>query len=530
MATKNFARAARATMVSDDKPKYSLIRDLSGGINTRLHGTVLSDKECIELENIDIRVPGETTKRAGSTLIANDVGSDDIIGLFEFEISGSAPRLLMYEDQRLYWWLASGNWTSIKSDFVAATEVGFSHGKMSGVSPDDVTIVQTGTNNAWLVKSDMSIIDLGNTAGTGSDSPPISTVMTWYGNRFWVLKNDLLYWSSAYSSDYSAAFDTVTGSYRVPVGDERALIATRDLGIVVFGKNEVWSVVPSTTPVATDSVVPLVTDKGCVSKNSVVQAADDIYWFAQDGVRSLRRNMQDKLQQGISYPISYNLKDNFESIDWSKADKIRGIDFNNRVMFSVPITGGTWETWVYYPATQGWAIITGWSPLCWEKHKVNAEEFLFYGKEGDGTVYKAYNGYTDEGTTETNGVKIKYRERSKMEDAGNPLIDKNGGLVEVKAKRSGNHTLSIYAKFNEGGETLLGTITLSTTQITFPTTFPVSFENPTSITDKFPIDSYGPWKTLEIIVEHDATNSTDEITVLSRSLATYFDEFEYDEV
>ncbi len=56
----------------------------------------------------------------------------------------------------------------------------------------------------FAFKSDGTPLDLLD----GATSPPITTVMEWYGNRIWCLKNDLLYWSDAYDSDYSTAFNS----------------------------------------------------------------------------------------------------------------------------------------------------------------------------------------------------------------------------------------------------------------------------------------------------------------------------------
>jgi len=161
-----------------------------------------------------------------------------------------------------------------------------------------------------------------STAGTGSDSPPKSTVMCWYSNRLWVLKNDLLYFSDAYASDYATAFDTVTNAFRLPVGKEMFMAATRDLGIIVGGQQAIWAIAPSVTPAATDKPQPIITDKGCVSKDAWALIGDDIYFFSQDGLRALKRTVQDKVQMGADYALSYLLKDEFEGINWAYIDRL----------------------------------------------------------------------------------------------------------------------------------------------------------------------------------------------------------------
>ena len=92
----------------------------------------------------------------------------------------------------------------------------YSFYKESG-SPDDVVIFRT-MPTILLGDSAGNLQDLGSTLA-GSDSPPKSTVMAWYGNRLWVLNNDQLYYSDAYAADYAVAFDTVS-TVSCPVGEK----------------------------------------------------------------------------------------------------------------------------------------------------------------------------------------------------------------------------------------------------------------------------------------------------------------------
>jgi len=509
----------------DDKPLYIIRRDMSGGQNTRQHQSQIGENQATKLYNIDLIVPGKRTKRRGSILIGNDVGDADVSYLFNFIIQGETDQLLMLENTTLWKWIGYGNWSSIKADFTADDDVGMVQGKESGLSPDDVVFVNVGGTNWFRIDSDGNAQDLGNTSGTGSDSPPQSTVGAWYQNRFWVLKNDLLSYSDAYSADYSSAFDTVSNSFRIPVGEEMGIVPTRDTGMVIFGREQIWGLAPSATPAATDKPEPLITSQGCIAKKSIVSVGDDIYWFAQDGVRSLKRTIQDKLQLGVSYPISFPLQDEFDDIDWTKSGEISAVYFNNRVIFAVPVTGG-WHMWVYYPATQGWAVWTGLSPKCFAKYKINGEERLYYGKENDGTVYQLLgDNYTDEGTTSTNGTAINYQEEGRLEDVGQPHLYKKGGEIEVRALAAGDYNLAVSMEFDDNGFNTLGIVNLAGNLVTFPTTFPVNFgEN--IVSEKFHLDQYGRWRGCKVKIQHSDTNGNDDITVLEHNILTYPEEYQ----
>jgi len=403
-------RVISSIRTPDDQQVFVVRRDLSGGVNSRQQGALIGETQSTVLINIDLGTAGQTSKRPGSVLIGDDLGANSIIGLHNFEVQGDTDQLLSYEGTSLNKWEGAGNHSVLKADFTASTEVGMCSGKESGLAPDDVVIIQNGVDNAFRLDSAGNFQDLGNTAGTGSDSPPISTVMCWYGNRFWVLVNDLLYFSDAYDEDYSSCWDTVSNVFRIPVGIERGIVPTRDTGMIIMGSEAIWGIAPSATPAVTDKPEPIVTNRGVVGKKAWVNAGDDIYYFSQDGFRALRRTVQDKLQSGTDYPLSYFLKDEFARISFAYIERVCMEYFDNKIFIAVPTGAATFDTWVYYPEAKSFMVIQGWSPRCWARYKVGGQEYLYYGKHGDGTVYRAWYGYTDEGTTTTNGTAITYQE------------------------------------------------------------------------------------------------------------------------
>jgi hypothetical protein len=332
----------------DDQRLVSIKRDISGGINTRMHASQLAPNQAEELTNIDIGTMGKRQKRKGSVLIGNDVGDNTVVALHDYQRQGYTDNLLMLENTTLWASEAEANWAEVKNDFTANADVGIVAVKESGLTPDDVAMVNVGGSNWFRFHKASNDVwaeqDLGNTAGTGSDSPPASTVGAWYGNRFWVLKNDLLYFSNAYSADYSTAFDTVSDNFRIPVGEERGIIPTRTKGMIIMGKNAIWNLFPSATPVATDRPEPIVSTHGVVSKKGWCVSGDNIYYFAQDGFRELRRTATDDLQTGTTYPLSYLLKAEFEEISWTYISNLSIVAFDNKVLINVPTGETTFST------------------------------------------------------------------------------------------------------------------------------------------------------------------------------------------
>ena len=520
---------AAQTQSVDDQPFYLIRRDASGGQNTRQHATMIGENQFEKLQNIDLNIFGERVRRRGSTLIGDDVGADSIVALHNYIRQGYNDVLLMVEDTNLQESEAEADWAVVKSDFTADDDVGIVQAKESSLTPNDVVFVNVGDSNWFRLHKDSTGSwdeqDLGNTAGTGSDSPPQSTVGTWYRNRFWVLKNDQLYFSDAYDDDYSNCFDTVSNVFRIPVGEERGIAITRDTGMVVLGEEQIWGLAPSITPAATDASEPLVTNHGCVSKKGWTQVGDAIFYFAQDGFRELSRTIQDKLQSGVSYPLSYQLKDAYDEISWGNISKLSMVYFDNRVLIAVPTGSDSFDTWVYYPATTAWTVWTGLSPRCWAKYKVLGDERLYYGKHEDGTVYRMLYGWTDEGTTTTNGTNIDMEEISRNEDVGQPMVYKRGGEVEVKMRAIGDYDINVAIEFDENGYNVLGTLNLAGGLVTFPTTFPVIFGDNIKY-GKFHLDQYERWRTAQLKIYYSSGSGTSDVAILEHNITGFIEEYE----
>lgn len=502
----------------DDNQLFFVRRDISGGSNTRQHPSVIKDNEGQLLQNVNLEIPGEASRIPGLTLI-EDLSNSAITGMANYDPQQNTANLLVTEGVNLKRWTGSGTFSTVSTAFTTGLNTKIVKAYKSGVG--DVALIGNGTDAWYEMTPGYSISSLGTTAGTGSDSPPKSTVATFYRNRFWILIGDLLYYSDASPSDYSTAFDTVAQAYRVPVGEERALWGTRDLGLLVCGKEQIWALNPSTVPAATDKPEKLL-DIGVVTGKTFCQVGDDYFFFATDGVRALKRTIQDKVQLGESQPLSYRLKDEFDTINWNYISKASAVYFQNKYFISLPKVGSTVNNmvWVYFTATGGWAVIDGWSVSDWAVFKVNGEERLYAGDSTDGKVYRAWYGSSN------NGTAIPFVLEGKQEDFGKPLEKKVCAELKVSAKPTGNYNLTVSASFDGGGYNTLGTMNLSTNLISFPTTFPVLFYPDQLSYKKFHLDSYGPFYNMTYkITNSDVTTNADDITIYEVSATALADEY-----
>jgi hypothetical protein len=503
----------------DDPRSTVSIRDLSGGQNTRQDPQNLPENQAETLTNTDISVLGQRKVRPGLTEI-DEITSVTLPSLFAFEPIGGTNELqtviLSGSDTAVYQWNLSGDFAAISgtaniidSDLPTAIKV-FKTG-----GDGDVVLWGSQTKNWHEIKQDDTVTDLGNTQATGTDDPPRSNVAAFFDGRMWVLADNLLSYSDAYPSDYSGSFDTqAAGSaYNMPVGTERFLIGIRGKGLVCGGNDNIRFVTPSTVPAA-DDVTGLLVKDGCVANRSAVLAGDDILYLAKDGVRGVFKTQFDTLQYKTSLPVSYPLKDEFDLINWAQVTKASAVYYDNKYFLSLPVSSSETNNrvWVYFPASNGWMIITGWNVSDWAVLQVNGEDRLYATDATDGTVYQAWKGSSD------NGTDIEYDEVSRKLNLGTEFEKKIQGEIMVRVKATGQYTVSVYASFDEGSFEKLGDILTEDRTVNFAAwTFPMNFQEAGIYTEKFHIDQYGEWYQMQIELK-STSSSGDDLTVLQSSL------------
>lgn len=511
-------RFQRRYGASDDNRLFFIRKDYSGGSNTRQFSNVIAENQGQQMQACNIEVAGQVTRTPGITLV-EDLGNNAGTGLFGFDPQGETANLMATEGANLKKWTGSGSFSTASSAFTSGLLTHMFKAYRTGSG--DVLLIGNGTDNWYEMDSAYTMTNLGSTSGTGNDSPPKSTVGTFYRNRVWILKSDVLYYSDAAPSSYANSFDTVSQFYRIPVGEERALAGTRDIGLIIAGKEQIWSLNPSSVPAATDKPEKLL-DIGVVTAKTFQAVGDDFLFLATDGVRSLRRTIQDKVQLGNSYPLSYSLKDEFEDINWAQISKACAIYWQNKYFIALPSIGSSYNdtVWVYFPASNGWTVINGWNVGAWATFKISGEERLYFIEANDGKVHRAWSGSSN------NGTAISMILEGRNEDFGKPLEKKVGSEIRVVAKPSGNYDLAISIALDGGSYSEIGSLNLSGNLISFPVSFPINFYPDAKVYKKFHLEGYGSFYDLSYkITNSDITSNADDITVYEVSGTAMVDEY-----
>lgn len=466
----------------DDTPLYVVKRDLSGGQNTRQFEQIIQDNQAVKLQNILLDTAGARALRSGSTRIDSNypASAGTGLGLFGFDPDSGTFEILAVQLTNLSGWALSGSFSNYKTNFTTGLPTTIIKAGMSG--QNDIALISNGTDNVFSMYQNHTMTDLGNT----NTSPPKTLAMAYYNNRVWALKSNLAYFSDAFPADYAVAFDRTTDAFRVSTGTERAILVTRDQGLIFLGADQIWQLSPSLVPSPTTDFPQKVLDIGCVSGATAVQVADDIFFLAPDGVRGLFRTALDKLQTGQSFPLSFPLQDEFDTINWNHIDLSCAVYFENKYILSLTVNGSAYNNsvWVYYPAYKSWVTYDGWNIARFAKIRKSGKEVLYGIDSVSGRVYQLFSGLSD------NGSAIVFDEQSKAEDFGQPLIYKYGCEFKVKVQ-GGSGTLIIYAAPDGRNWIQLGTLDTGITTVTFPVSFPVVFGNGTETNGIFHLDDAG---------------------------------------
>lgn len=506
----------RILTAQDDQRLFIIRGDFSGGANSRQHSSRITENQAETIEGWDIGVTGETRKIKGLTLI-EDLGNNAGTGALGFEPRGGTNELLVTYGTNLAGWIGSGSFSTLDTGFTTNLLTTMIKATCSGTN-GDVVLISNGTDNVHQMLQDHTVSDLADT----NTSPPKTTVMTSYRNRAWFLWHNGLYWSAALPSTYLAQCDRTTNVYGVTVGAERAVLGLRDIGLICLGADAVYGINPSVTPVATD-LPEKILDIGCVAGNTACQVADDVFFLSSDGVRGVFRSQQDKLQMGQTFPLSYPLKAEYESISWAYISKACAVYFENKYFLALPVDSSSYnnEVWVYYPSLQSWFVIKGWNVGAWAKLKVGGEERLYAVDSNDGSVYRAWYGNNN------NGTAITATFISREENCGQPLNYKNGGEVEILAEAAGSgNQLTISVAVDGGDFKTLGTLDLTSgTAPVLPVTLPFTLADSFIVREKLHLDSFGRWKTLQLKIVNDDLN-TDPIILYGYNIVTYMEEYE----
>jgi hypothetical protein len=218
-------------------------------------------------------------------------------------------------------------------------------------------------------------------------------------------------------------YDPVFESFRANSGSDDTLIALHDFSesrILLFGRKSIYLVQivldnTGTTFDPQNTFIELLTSEvGCCARDTIVTSGAYVYFLSDDGVYRLENRYQDFKVAGVQIPLSDNIEDQFDIVNWEYVNNSKAVYFNNRYWLAVPtfnseypnaifiynIPNQQWETIDYYPMQFNGLVVSYYNGKR-ALFATNQSGFLFllnYREDGtdmlqDGSTTTPVNGY-----------------------------------------------------------------------------------------------------------------------------------------
>jgi len=447
-------------------PRHEVERTISlhMGVDSRTESYLLKDNTATRLENAIVNETGRLIRRNGMTAaggIQNPPG-----GFHGFRNASQEEFLMGVWGSSIFKSTGSGLWeqigcgTSLVSNLLhQAVELRHEGENAMAVAtcekPTETTfgLGTTGRSNLIVYSIDSDLV-------TAASLAPACIAS--FQNRIFYAEGELVGWSeigqlASYSDSNNLLCEPGIGgriTAMVPARDANPLIwIFKERGIFVFevrwgADGDFIATAGDALDTTRSSIKPLTIGTGCIATKSATwvpgvpgKSGADIFYLSRDGVRTLSRSATDA-QQGASFPLSYNIPEWINRINWTTAHRASAAVFDNAYHLSVPLDGALDNTHVlrYDLATEAWTLHNmemrdmgpfdlGSTPRLWGQFVHAAGDTSATGGSTDPSLapyqlYRLFSGTHDASTSITERVVPQFIEESKTYTLGDPLVEK----------------------------------------------------------------------------------------------------------
>ncbi len=444
-----------------------------GAINRTIEYLV-GENQAEHIENLVINKIGERTRRGGVRAMGgrqfapggvgsyNQADFDEVlVGVWGGELSQS---------------VGDAGWARIASSVTLSTQGllhDFAKVRQDGQLALAVTSVQQTTEPSATV-----VYNIETDAATAVSLA--GRCLTPFQLRLWVGAEENLYWSdinNAVGFSLTNNFITVEPGLG---GNITAIIPSRDNtpkmwimkedAVLLFEPR--WGSSSALIPSAGDNldviasqVRVLTSGAGCIATRSAVwvpgEENADLFFLAADGVRSLQRAENDA-QAGAGFPISYNISDWIDRINFTHAHKAAATVFDNAYHLAVPLDGATENTHVL----RFDILNNAWSLHDWQAKDVRtfrlggSSRFFFHNnfRAGDSSVtsidtsatgpYQVYRGFS--GNLDPSEAAVSFRDDSKGLIFGEPTVRKRWDELVLALSSADTAAYNVQVRIDRG--------------------------------------------------------------------------------
>ncbi|HEV2455103.1 MAG TPA: hypothetical protein VGY98_12635, partial [Verrucomicrobiae bacterium] len=409
---------------TDDDLQFEQVIDFSGGEDEYRRSTLIAQNQCQKLINVIVRDNYEAWTRPGADAFCPQIAGNAAVktlayfdtpqNKFLLAISNGVLRACAGQNQS---WQSSFNGGAKYTAANTNTQVEIEQGV-------DTVLISDGVNALAILDGSLNL----TTCTTGASDPPAgATILCWHTGRMFAagfsgigggaIPRDTIAVSNLLAFG-NGQWNLTTRSFRVGDGDGDPIVALysmQDSNLAVFKANSIWLVnTPASADAAgfsaTTDVESVAFGVGCVGKRALCGVANDIFFMAQDGVRSLQRMQAAAGQWQLSAPISQPVQKYIEQINPAAQSGIVATSYKEFVFFAVPLGTSTINNavLVYNSRLGAWlGCWQNWTPAAWTISRFNGVPQLLFGdSNGYVNYWKDTASNTDPATYTDNGQNI----------------------------------------------------------------------------------------------------------------------------
>jgi hypothetical protein len=389
---------------------------------------------------------------------------------------------------------------------------------VAGGAVTGVVVVEGGSGYAYTP----TVTIVGNGSGataTATISPPPQNLRLLIntGNRLFAVGSGV-HRNTLYASDildpsvWDASNSIVVNA---DDGDEiTAIVQFYQNRIIVFKRRRVFQVtIPPDATSAADWIVELISSNvGCVASQTAVQVNSDVFFLADDGLRSVVRSASDDFTT-VGLPISEIVKDVIQDINTAEIGIAAALFYDNRYFLAIPTGANDYNDTLLVYNTVLQAFEGTWSPqvMQFTLSNFSGQGVRALGKAVNGVILQ-YNGHKSPAQVTTAdyqdaGVSYESYVRTKDFDFGDPFAEKHGSHFEVvfDDSFSTDTTITIQRDTDVGDIDVQPNLNISSAVLTLPFVLPAQL--PSSVKKRLASDlrAYQKWRLLNIKIQSAAS-------------------------
>ena len=391
-------------------------------------------------------------------------------------------------------------------------QVGLAGGAVTGITVSD-------GGDGYSTSPTVTIVGNGNgaTATARVSAPPVGLrILAVVGNRLIGVgsgqNRNALYASDILdASVWDDANSIVVGG---DDGDEiTSIVPFYSNRLVVFKKNKIFQVTipPDMTSAADWLVEVLSTTVGCASERTALQVNSDIFFLANDGIRTVTRSVADDFTS-VGLPISEIVKDVIAEINQPSIGVATAIFHDNRYLLAIPTGSSDTNDKILVYNTVLQAFEGTWTPDVLQFVQTNfaslGKRLMAKGYTGAITQYNGYKptsslvaaDYKDQGSDYASSI------RTRDMNFGDPFSAKHGSHYEVIFDKSFSTDVDISVQRDTDNSPISSepNLNIASAVLTLPFALPAVL--PLSANRRLASDlrKYSKWRTLNISINCEA--------------------------